>query len=83
MSSESLLLEGFELMLIGMGLVFLFLVMLIACIRLMSVLLQRYAAPDIAVATATPAAHKPSAGPLPDADTLAAIQAAIRQHRAQ
>ena len=77
MTSGQLLLEGLELMLIGMGLVFTFLVLLIGCIRLISVVLQRATVhePVALVATQSPA------GPVPDADTLAAIQAALHQHR--
>ena len=45
MTSQQLLLEGVELMLFGMGLVFLFLVLLIYCIRGMSFVLERIA-PD-------------------------------------
>lgn len=77
MTSSQLLLEGLELMLIGTGLVFIFLVLLIGCIRLMSLLLQRTTVQDSVpvLATATVAC------PLPDADTLAAIQAAVHQHR--
>lgn len=77
MTSSQLLLEGLELMLIGTGLVFIFLVMLIGCIRLMSVLLQRATVQDIVPVVASPV----SCSSMPDADTLAAIQAAVHQHR--
>ncbi|TDQ39526.1 OadG family protein [Thiopseudomonas denitrificans] len=81
MTSGQLLLEGLELMLIGMGLVFVFLVMLIGCTRLMSLLLQRATVHETtsAVATSIPV----PAGPVPDADTLAAIRLALRQHRSR
>lgn len=80
MTSGQLLLEGLELMLIGMGLVFTFLVLLIGCIRLLAVLLQHATVqePIAVVATRTPAG---AASADIDADTLAAIQAALHQHR--
>ena len=81
MTSGQLLLEGLELMLIGMGLVFVFLVLLIGCIRLMSAILQQVSVPDVTAAVATSTASSPYHQDV-DADTLAAIQAAVRQHRA-
>ncbi|EHY79432.1 oxaloacetate decarboxylase [Pseudomonas kunmingensis] len=78
MTSSQLLLEGVELMLFGIGSVFVFLILLILCIRLMSYLTGRFVSapmPRVAAAPATSVAT--------DADTLAAIQAAIHQHRAR
>jgi len=82
MAPSQLLLEGVELMLFGMGSVFLFLVLLILAIHLMARLLARFAPvalkPDAsAVVPAKTLAHQP------DADVLAAIQSAIHQHRAR
>lgn len=82
MTSSQLLLEGVELMLFGMGSVFLFLVLLIFAIHLMARLLARFAPAALApaanvVVPAKAAAHQP------DADVLAAIQSAIHQHRAR
>jgi oxaloacetate decarboxylase gamma subunit len=80
MTPSELLLEGVELMLFGLGSVFVFLVLLIACIRLMSSVIGRF---DNAP-TAQPASVTPAAGAAEmDADLLAAIQAAIHQHRAR
>ncbi len=80
MTSSELLLEGFELMLFGIGSVFLFLVLLIGCIRLMSLVVSRFEP----VATNLPACNQQLvATARPDADILAAIQAAIHQHRAR
>ena len=79
MTSGQLLLEGLELMLIGMALVFIFLVLLIGCIRLMSTLLQRATVHEPVPLVAA----RVAAGPLPDADTLAAIRAAVQQHRSR
>ena len=79
MTPAELLLEGVELMLFGMGIVFSFLILLVFAIRLMSAVVTRFAPEPIAQPVAT--AALPSA-PV-DPDTLAAIQAAIRQHRAK
>ncbi len=76
MTPSELLLEGVELMLFGIGSVFAFLVLLIGCIRLMSLIISRFdTAPLAAPAQAAPVAVDA------DADVLAAIQAAIHQHR--
>ncbi|EWC39788.1 OadG family protein [Stutzerimonas stutzeri] len=78
MTPSQLLLEGVEIMLFGIGFVFAFLVLLILCIRLMSYLTARFVsvpAPQLAAA--------PAASAEADADILAAIQAAIHQHRAR
>jgi len=63
---DSLLAEGFSLMLTGMGTVFVFLTVLVVALSLMSRLLGREPVPA-------------EAGP--DAETVAAISAAIEQHR--
>lgn len=83
MTSGQLLLEGVELMLFGMGFVFAFLVLLIVAIRVMSRIVERF----------EPVAAQPAAAPVvrsaavaaeqPDAELLAAIQAAIHLHRAR
>lgn len=80
MTSSELLLEGVELMLFGICSVFIFLVLLIVCIRLMSFVIGRFdSAPS-----AQPASVKPAVVAADmDADLLAAIQAAIHQHRAR
>ena len=78
MTPSQLLLEGVELMLFGVGFVYAFLVLLILCIRLMSYLTRRFVS-----APASQAAPVPGFGAETDADTLAAIQAAIHQHRAR
>ncbi|MBA1262548.1 OadG family protein [Stutzerimonas stutzeri] len=79
MTSSELLLEGFELMLFGVGAVFLFLILLIGCIRLMSLLVGRFES----VPASLPACDRPVVAAVADADLIAAIQAAIHQHRAR
>lgn len=81
MTSQELLLEGVELMLFGMGLVFLFLVLLIFCIRVMSFVIERLAPEEGRTALAVPA--KTDTLQVVDADTLQAMQIAIKQHRAR
>ncbi|OEC36120.1 oxaloacetate decarboxylase, gamma subunit [Pseudomonas cuatrocienegasensis] len=81
MTSSQLLLEGVELMLFGMGFVFLFLVLLIGAIHLMARVLARIA--PAAAAPVVRQASVPVASSGPSADVLAAIQTAIHQHRAR
>lgn len=82
MTSQSLLLEGLELMLFGMGLVFLFLVLLILCVRFLSYLIARFLSEEISAASvvAVSAQVQTNCAAI-DTDTLNAIQLAIRQHR--
>ncbi len=78
MTPSELLLEGVELMLFGLGSVFLFLVLLIVCIRLMSSVISRF--------DSAPPPRPVSPAPVPmalDADLVAAIQTALHQHRAR
>ena len=78
MTSNQLIWEGVELMLFGLGSVFVFLVLLIACISLMSVVIGRFdSAPSAQLASSKPAVAEV------DADVITAIQTAIHQHRAR
>jgi len=83
MTSKLLLLEGVELMLFGLGLVFVFLVLLILCIHLIAGLLERFALHGAVTATVVTRTSKSVSSPQIDADTLSAIQIAIQQHRAR
>jgi len=82
MTPSQLLLEGVELMLMGMGAVFFFLALLILAIRLMARLIERLVPTAPLRAPAAPLPVK-LAGYEPEADVLAAIQSAIHQHRAR
>ncbi|KFX70126.1 oxaloacetate decarboxylase [Pseudomonas taeanensis MS-3] len=82
MTPSQLLLEGVELMLFGMGSVFIFLVLLILAIRVMARLIERFAPAAPVRASVAPLPVK-VAGHEPEPDVLAAIQSAIHQHRAR
>ena len=69
---ENLLRQGFELMLAGMGTVFLFLTLLVLATSLMSRLVLRLQ--PVALETGTPPSGQ-------DAEEVAAIAAAIEMHR--
>ena len=71
--------QGVELMLTGMGIVFLFLVMLIGVVKLMAYCVANFL-PEEAVAA--PAVARPASGAVTPAVT-AAITAAVHQHRSK
>lgn len=81
MSPSELLLEGVELMLFGMGFVYLFLVLLVLVIRVMSRVIELIESKTPAPA-AVPSVAK-FANEAPNAELLTAIQSAIHQHRAR
>ena len=70
----SLIDQGLELMLYGMGTVVVFLTLLVLVTIAMSTLIQRFAPPP-------PPADKPPVSAGPDPSIVAAITAAIHQHR--
>ncbi|HLD68634.1 MAG TPA: OadG family transporter subunit [Pseudomonas sp.] len=82
MTPSQLLLEGVELMLFGMGSVFLFLALLILAIRLIARLIERFAPPAPMPSAAAPLPVK-SGGHGLEPDVLTAIQTVIHQHRAR
>ncbi|MEQ1546571.1 OadG family protein [Methyloglobulus sp.] len=67
--------SGIELMFAGMGIVFVFLIMLVGAINLMSAMVQRYF-PD-----ASPKFRSESSGI--DKSTIAAISAAVHHYRSK
>ena len=84
MNTGELMSEGVEIMLYGVGFVYLFLVLLIYCIKGMSVVIARFAPEHPVQATAAPLHVSPSAAlAAPSSDELAAIKSAIQQHRAR
>jgi len=79
---DTLLEQGIELMLIGMGVVFSFLILLVILTTLMSSIINRFF-PE-ASSAAAPAAQPLSSMSTPvDAVTLRVIEDAVRQHRAR
>ncbi len=81
MTPSELLLEGVELMLFGLGFVFLFLALLVLMIRVMSRIIELLASKTPVPASAPVVAK--FADEVPSAELLAAIQSAIHQHRAR
>lgn len=69
--------SGIELMLIGMGIVFAFLALLIIMVNLMTSVIQRFF-PDAPIIAVTPASASTSHT---DAGIIAAITAAVHQYR--
>ncbi len=84
--SDTLMQQGVDLMLYGMGSVVVFLTLLVIAMVLMSSGINRwFPEPE---ASLEPSRRKPSSAPRPSADkvddkTLAVIKAAIEQHRAR
>lgn len=79
MTSTELVMEGVDLMVMGLGTVFIFLIMLVGCISLMSLLVARFLPEEMP----TTAVSRQKAAPIVDPETLAVITAAVRQHRAR
>lgn len=81
MNSTELLMEGVDLMIMGMGAVFVFLVSLVIIVTLMSKLLGKYF-PD-AVHVPKPARRVQPAPSVVDPELIAVITAAVKQHRSR
>ncbi|WP_193072877.1 OadG family protein [Pseudomonas sp. FME51] len=81
MTSSELLMEGVELMVLGVGTVFVFLILLVGFINLMSFAVNR-CFPEAAPVVSTPKRMAATAQPV-DSELLAAIGAAVSQHRAR
>ncbi len=73
--------QGIELMFTGMGIVFLFLIMLIGAVKLMAYCVAEFF-PEATTTIPQPVARspQPSANSTPP-NTVAAISAAVHQHR--
>ncbi len=74
--------QGVELMLFGMGTVLAFLTVLVLAITLMSWILQRYF-PVVEASPAQKSSLAPASTALSDANLIAVITAAIHQHKAK
>ncbi|PKM21702.1 MAG: hypothetical protein CVV10_08025 [Gammaproteobacteria bacterium HGW-Gammaproteobacteria-14] len=79
---DTLLEQGTELMLIGMGVVFSFLILLVVLTTLMSSVINRFFPEASSVAALAPL-PLPSVSPPVDAVTRRVIEDAVRQHRAR
>lgn len=79
---HSILEQGIDLMLFGMGTVFLFLTLLVIATAIMSAIIKRYFPDQLVPQHAAPA---PSVGtdPANNRQLLAILQSAVDQHRAK
>lgn len=80
MAETSLVSQGLELMIFGMGVVFVFLTMLVFVTGFMSALINKIA-PEVEAAPAPAAPAAPSAGV--DPQLLKVLSAAVKEHRAR
>lgn len=76
METSELISEGLNLMLLGMGTVFVFLTILVFVTTLMSSLVQKYA-------TIEPTKEKPTGAAIDEQRLIAVISAAIHAHRSK
>jgi oxaloacetate decarboxylase gamma subunit len=81
MPVNELLLEGLRLMLIGMGIVFAFLLMLVGVLRLMSRFAKRLAPETHAAAAAGYPIPPGPAGQLDQVELVAVLSAALHRYR--
>ncbi len=79
----SILEQGFDLMLFGMGTVFVFLTLLVFATRIMSWAVNRFFPEPEPIMAASPAQPSPGSTAAVDPKVLAVIQEAIHQHRAK
>lgn len=80
MSEPSLVTQGLELMIFGMGVVFVFLTMLVYVTGFMSSLVSKYA-PEEAVPVQP--ARRPAPQPGIDPQLVKVLSAAVKEHRAR
>ncbi|MZR64006.1 OadG family protein [Alcanivorax sp. DP30] len=78
---DPLMSQGLELMLVGMGVVFVFLIVLVGITTLMSALVQRFGQAPIVPAVVPAATPASAASDVPPAAVIKAIEKAVRQHR--
>lgn len=72
--------EGINLMFIGMGTVFVFLILLVFCTQMMSRLIARYF-PDAVIPATPPVPVTATPDPAQSNEMLAAVTAAVHHHR--
>ena len=80
MAEPSIVSQGLELMIFGMGVVFVFLTMLVFVTGAMSSIVNKLA-PEVEVPAATPAPAPQTTGV--DAQLLKVLSAAVKEHRAR
>ncbi len=80
---SQLMSEGVDLMLFGMGFVFVFLALLVVSTGLMSALVRKYEPAPVAQPARKAKKAAAGADPASDPVLLAVIQEAINQHRAR
>ena len=83
MQETSLLMEGVNLLTLGMGFVFIFLIFLVFAITVMSKCVARYAPPPAAPKAKTKTQSAPVSNPAQDDQLIAVLTAAVHHHRAQ
>jgi oxaloacetate decarboxylase gamma subunit len=81
MDGQNLIRQAVELMLLGMGTVYVFLILLVFCTGLMSRVLARLT-PEAPASSSQPQSPPPAQGTA-DATLRAAIVAAIHEHRSK
>ncbi|MFC4258780.1 OadG family protein [Marinobacter lacisalsi] len=79
---SELMSQAIDLMIAGMGFVFVFLVILVFATLLMSKIIGRFAPPEPATPARTPRAKASAPAPV-DPDTAEAIKQAIAQYRSR
>lgn len=77
---SELLLSGVELMIVGMGIVFLFLAMLVVAVNIMSSLVARFLPTPLPVASPVP---RVTQSDTTDPSIIAAISSAVHQYRSK
>ncbi len=86
MQSTSLFLEGINLLTLGMGFVFIFLIFLVFTTRTMSYLIVRFAPPEVPAKTANKKAPANKVKPnlaQNQGELLAVLTAAVHHHKTQ
>lgn len=77
---NELLMNGVELMVLGMGIVFLFLAMLVVAVNIMSTLVERFLPAALPLSSPVATVSKSSAT---DPTIVAAISSAVHQYRSK